>query len=223
MSSKDVSKLCPVRRVLWTTARYLNISITYLNVSLAERFREHRGLSGCHQGTGWPVGLPGWQIWSSLILNSTEARITRPEREPQLNVTTAASPPPPSPLLSYVDIATANILYSHSQSILIRIIQTFIFYKIFAAQKLYIFIHALLVHVDKETLCRYTVELIWSSSSKSLNEAFIWVSSEQIKKRMQILSNIKERLDSFLLTQTSFCSKLSNETFICDKRHSTKS
>ena len=122
--------------------------------------------------------------------------------------------PPPSPLLSYVDIATANILYSHSQSILIRIIQTFIFYKIFAAQKLYIFIHALLVHVDKETLCRYTVELIWSSSSKSLNEAFIWVSSEQIKKRMQILSNIKERLDSFLLTQTSFCFKLSNETFI---------
>ena len=77
-------------------------------------------------------------------LKPSEARITRAEREPQLNVWTAAVA-----LLcrcNNITIAlTENIL---SQPILIRIIQTFIFYWIFAA--IYSYIQKC-GDVDKET------------------------------------------------------------------------
>ena len=59
----------------------------------AERLREVR----CHQATVTVTVRPVGEAelgWSRLTLNSTEARITRPEREPQLNVSTAASPRP---------------------------------------------------------------------------------------------------------------------------------
>ena len=73
--------------------------------------------------------------------------------------------PPPS--LSYVDIAITITTPTHSQSILIRIIQTFIFYKYLhlSSSSTYIYPPGL-ADVDKETL--YTVRSRYDLAPASL-------------------------------------------------------